>query len=469
MANRDQDHEERRRRRRASADNFRLPPQNLEAEQALIGAVLLQPAQLDEVAVIVSAEDFYREEHVTIWRHVMAAYGRGVTLDVVTLADDLAMASPEMDSAITHWTIRLGEFMGYVPSGVCAVEYASTVRGYGLKRRLIEAATEIIEDAYRNDKKIDELADNAEQRLFSVTDERVSLEVESLRKSTRTVMDRADTRTDDVGGVATGYSELDSLLDGLKPKQMMIVAARPSLGKTAFAVNLIRNAAITNRIPTLFVSLEMSKQEIAERFLSLISGVPSQRLRIGARMVDGEFEKMRAAYHEIQNTSIWVDDSPTRSALAITATARRFVSRHGVGLVVVDYLQLIEPDEARDTRQEQVAKISRRMKTMARVLNVPVVVLAQLNRKVEERDGKVPRLGDLRESGALEQDADSVLLLHRPEYYKHGDRPGEADLIVAKNRNGDTGTVKLLWSRTTGRFRSFGPDAADHGVSGPAY
>jgi replicative DNA helicase len=442
------------RRRPSPGDGFRIPPQNLEAEQALIGSVLHAPKVLDDVLPIVRLDDLYREEHQAIWRRLVAMYERGGIVDMITLADELAMDTPEMTRAVTHWTLRLGEFMEYTPSAVNALEYAHIVRGYGTKRRLIEAADAIIADAYRNDQTADEIAEAAERGIFAVTEERIGNDVVSVGDAARLATDRMDARRTGTAGLSTGLAGLDEMLDGLKPEEVTILAARPSMGKTACVVNVLEWVTMHLRVPALFVSLEMGRADIAERFLASRSGVPSRHLRDPNRMTSDEMTRLAEAYSDLRQAPLWIDDSPTRSALAITATARRYKSRHGIGLVVIDYLQLIEPEEARDTRQEQVAKISRRLKTLARILKVPVVPLCQLNRAVEDRDKRTPRLSDLRDSGALEQDADNVLLLHRPEYYKPGDRPGEADLIVAKNRNGPTGTVALRWLREVGRFEN---------------
>jgi replicative DNA helicase len=442
------------RRRPAPGEGSRLPPQNLEAEQALIGSVLHLPRMLDEVLPVVRLDDLYREEHQTIWRRIVAMYQRGGTIDFVTLADELAMDTPEMSRAVTHWTLRLGEFMEYTPGPANALEYAHIVHGYGTKRRLIEAADAIIADAYRNDQTADEIAESAERGIFAVTEDRIGNDVVHVGDAAKLATDRLDARRTGTVGLSTGLAGLDEYLDGLKPEEVTILAARPSMGKTQVAINVLEWVTMHLQVPALFISLEMGRADIAERFLSSRSGVPSRRLRDPNRMTSEEMARLGETYSDLRQAPLWIDDSPTRSALAITATARRYKSRHGVGLVVIDYLQLIEPEEARDTRQEQVAKISRRLKNLARILKVPVVSLCQLNRAVEDRDKRTPRLSDLRDSGALEQDADNVLLLHRPEYYKPGDRPGEADLIVAKNRNGPTGTVALRWLREVGRFEN---------------
>lgn len=433
---------------------FRLPPQNLEAEETLIGCVLNEPKMLDDVLTVVSIDDFYREEHQVVWRRLESMYQRGGHIDRVTLADELAMDTPEMTKATTHWTIRLSEFMERAPVSVLAVECAHIVHGYGTKRRLIEAADAIIADAYRNDRKADEMAEDAERCIFAVTEERIGNDVVHVGDAAKLANDRMDARRTGTAGLSTGIAGLDEMLDGLKPEEVTIIAARPSMGKTQLAVNVLEWVTMHLKIPALFVSLEMGRADIAERFLSSRSGVSNRRLRDPSRLTSDEMTRLGEAYSDLRQAPLWIDDSPTRSALAITATARRYRSRYGIGLVVVDYLQLIDAEEPRDTRQEQVAKISRRLKTLARVLKVPVVPLCQLNRAVEDRDKRTPRLSDLRDSGSLEQDADSVLLLHRPEYYKPGERPGEADLIVAKNRNGPTGTVALRWLREVGRFEN---------------
>ena len=277
-------------------------------------------------------------------------------------------------------------------------------------------------------------------------------------------MDRIATRSEakqPVSGVSTGFYDLDEITSGFQGSQLIILAARPSMGKTACALNVCEHAALEQKSAVLFVSLEMGKIELAERLLCSRSKVDGDKLRKGRGMGAREMTMLSRAYEEMRTAPIFIDDTPSRNMMQITANARRLKLRQNVGMIVVDYIQLIEPEsgENRDSRQEQIAKISRRLKTLARELHVPVVALSQLNRAVENREDRRPRMADLRESGAIEQDADLVLLLHRPEYYDANDSPGTAELIVAKNRNGRTDTIKLSFLKNFMRFENLAADA----------
>lgn len=270
-------------------------------------------------------------------------------------------------------------------------------------------------------------------------------------------MDRIIERSENrhpITGVATGFFDLDDITGGFQPNQLIIVAARPSMGKTAFALNVCDHAAVNLKTPVLFVSLEMGKLELAERLICSRSRVDGHKLRTGQNMGTREISQLSKSYDELRVASMFIDDTPARNMLQITANARRLKLRSKLGVIMVDYIQLIDSEESRDSRQEQIAKISRRLKTLARDLEVPVVALSQLNRAVENREDRRPRMADLRESGAIEQDADIVLLLHRPEYYDANDQPGVAEVIVAKNRNGATGNVKLTFLKNCTRFES---------------
>ena len=265
------------------------------------------------------------------------------------------------------------------------------------------------------------------------------------------IIERSESRHP-ITGVATGFFDLDDITGGFQHDQLIILAARPSMGKTAFALNICDHAAVTLKTPVLFVSLEMGKIELAERLICARSRVDGHKLRTGQNMGTREISQLSKSYDELRVASMFIDDTPARNMLQITANARRLKMRSDLGMIMVDYIQLIDSEETRDSRQEQIAKISRRLKTLARELHVPVVALSQLNRAVENREDRRPRMADLRESGAIEQDADMVLLLHRPDYYDANDQPGQAEVIIAKNRNGATGTIKLQFQKNHTRF-----------------
>ena len=332
------------------------------------------------------------------------------------------------------------------------------VKEKATNRQLIESATEIIRDGYSNQFTAQELLESAERKVFGIAEDQIRGETFQINDVLNQAMERISRRADSVHavtGVASGLIDLDEITWGFQPGQLIIVASRPSMGKTALALNICDHVAVNLKLPLLFVSLEMGYLEIAERLLCARSQVDGHKLRTGKGLAYPQMKELSRAYSELcGGGQILIDDTPARTMLQITASARRQRMRKEIGLIVVDYIQLIDSEDSRDSRQEQIAKISRRLKTLARELKVPVIALSQLNRAVENREDKRPRMADLRESGAIEQDADIVLLLHRPEYYDANDQPGIAELIVAKNRNGPTDNVKLTFLKHLTRFEN---------------
>ncbi|NND98261.1 MAG: replicative DNA helicase, partial [Pirellulaceae bacterium] len=354
---------------------------------------------------------------------------------------------------------------GSVPNAEHAVYYASIVTEKAVYRKLIESSTEILRDAYDQASEARELCAQAEQKVFAIMDGRSTQSVHSISDVLHQAMDRMDARmrgeaTD--GSVETGFTDFDTMTGGLHHGELIILAARPSMGKTALAMNIAEHAAIHDQAPVLFVSLEMSGIELADRMLCSLSRVNGHRLRNGTISSDDHTRLIDKA-NEISEAPLFVDDSPSRTVSEIAAAARRIKRREGkLGMIVIDYLQLIEPDNSRDPRQEQVAKIARRLKGMARELEVPMLCLSQLNRQAEDSKDHRPKLSHLRESGAIEQDADVVMFVHREEYYHRGeDRAqyhGQAEIIIAKQRNGPVGDVALTWEADYTRFSDRAPD-----------
>ncbi len=439
-----------------SALSDRLPPQNLEAEKGVLGSVLLDNDVLHEVVALLSVVDFYRDAHQTIYQAIRDLYDQGKGIDAVTLADELTRRD-QFDKIGGDETLR--EIVDSVPHAANAKYYAAIVRERSISRQLIDSATEIIRDGYSNQFTAQDLLESAERKVFAIAEDQIQGDTLELRDVVTRAMDRIAERADSGGhavtGVASGLIDLDDITGGFQPGQLVILAARPSMGKTALALNICEHAAIELKSPVLFVSLEMGHLEIAERLLCSRSRVNGYKLRTGMGLGNREMTQLAKAFSDLSNNGhIFIDDTPTRNMLQITASARRLRRRKEVGLIVVDYIQLVDSEESRDSRQEQIAKISRRLKTLARELPVPVIALSQLNRAVENREDRRPRMADLRESGAIEQDADIVLLLHRPDYYDANDQPGIAELIVAKNRNGRTDTVKLTFVKNLTRFEN---------------
>jgi replicative DNA helicase len=432
----------------------RLPPQNIEAEQGVIGSILLDNDVLHDVIGGLTVEDFYRDAHQTIYRAIRDLYDLGKAIDAITLADELTRRD---QFASVGGADYLGEIVNSVPHAANAKYYAQIVRQKSISRQLIESANEILREGYSNNFTAEQLLESAERRVFAIAEDQTKGDTVELRDVVTKAMDRIAARSESrhpVTGIASGYFELDDILGGFQPEQLVILAARPSMGKTAMALNLCDHAAVELKKPVLFVSLEMGQLELAERLLCARSRVDGHKLRTGQNLGTREMTLLGKGYEELRASPLFIDDTPARNMLQITANSRRLRLRSNLGMIVVDYIQLIDSEESRDSRQEQIAKISRRLKTLARELQVPVIALSQLNRAVESREDRRPRMADLRESGAIEQDADIVLLLHRPEQYDPNDQPGIADLIVAKNRNGATGTVKLAFLKNFTRFEN---------------
>jgi replicative DNA helicase len=355
----------------------------------------------------------------------------------------------------------LAELFQAVPTAANAMHYAGIVREKSDYRALIEAGTEIVHEAFEQSESADQLLNQAEQRIFSILDGRGHGEQCDLREILHAEMERIDARLRGEhiqDGIDTDFVDLDRLCGGLHNGELVILAARPSMGKTAFALNIAENVAVKGHVPVLFVSLEMSSSELGRRLLSSHAKVNGHRFRSDS-LTNEDIQKLLAASGALSSAPLVVDATPSRTVSEIAAVARRMKRRQGLGLVAIDYLQLIEPDNPKDNRQEQVARIARRLKHLARELRVPVLCLAQLNRQAEEGRGNKPRLSHLRESGAIEQDADVVMFVHREEYYADGEEErarvaGEAEIIVAKQRNGPTGEVKLTWLHKYTRFEN---------------
>lgn len=445
----------------------RLPPQNLDAERGVIGSVLLDDGCLvDVVAILPTAAMFYRDTHARIWAAMLEMFADGARIDLLTLADRLGRDGVKAIGG----DATLAAILDATPHAANAAYYAAIVRQKAIKRELIGTSEASIADCYADDDTAETVLDRAASRLFAIhatgTQSRMARACDVMPR----VLDAIDARTERrTLGLPTGFADLDAILCGMKPGAFYVVAARPAMGKSAFGMALCEYASLDAGIGSLFVSLEMASEQLIERLAVARSRADGRGVATG-RIAAAEYDRFTAAVGEINAAPLFVDDTPGMGILQITAGARRLRQRADIGLVVVDYLQLIEPDDDRANRQEQVAKVSRRMKALARELTVPVVALAQLNRQVEARDDKTPRLSDLRDSGSIEQDADVVIFLHRPEYYDPNDSPGVARVIVSKNRHGSTGVVNLAWSARSVAFASLSntPDFGDAPGMAPA-
>ncbi|MEI6658731.1 MAG: replicative DNA helicase [Planctomycetota bacterium] len=431
-------------------------PANVDAERAVLGSILLKPDVCDDIALVVRAEDFSDESHQLLYRHLLDLHDSGKRIDATIVVERL---KTQGDFERIGGAAALADVVQAVPHAAHATHYAAIVRDKALLRSLIDAGTDILRDAYDASDEPRQLLARAEEKIFSILERRSSAEAKPIQSVLEEVMVRMDARMKHehtIGGVETGFTDLDQLCGGLHNSELVILAARPSMGKTAFAMNIAEHAAINLKQPVLFVSLEMAALELADRLLCSAAQVNGHRLRNGT-ISQEDRRRLVQKSSEIGSAPLFIDDTPSRTLTEIAAVARRLKRKQGLSMIVIDYLQLIEPDNPRDPRQEQVARIARRLKGMSRELDIPVLCLAQLNRQAEVSRDNRPRLNHLRESGAIEQDADVVMFVHREEYYQTNDEDrervrGQAEIIIAKQRNGPIGDVKLLWQHDFTRF-----------------
>jgi replicative DNA helicase len=438
---------------KAAAD--RLPPQSREAERSVLGSMLRDNLVINEVVQIVRDEHFYQDAHQKIFQAMAALNDKGHPVDLIVLAEELKQRGQIEDIGGYGY---LAELWDAAPTAANAEYYARIVRDRAMVRNLIHASTEILRDAYDQTQPADELLEEAERKILDVMQKGVTGQTFTLKQSLDAAFDRIDSRQGredlSISGLPTGYADLDEITAGLQDSELIIVAARPSVGKTAFSLNLVRNVVVDERKPVFFVSLEQSRVELAERLLCCQAKVDSHRLRKGT-LSSEDIEKLMEAGGVLGGAKLFIDDTAGQGMLRIAANARRLKQRHGIKLVVIDYLQLIEPDNRRDPRQEQVAQISRRLKNLAKDLEIPVVALAQVNRASEDRQDHRPRLSDLRESGSIEADADTVMLLHRPDRYEPGQHEGVIEVIIGKQRNGPTGEITLAYLKQFMRYENY--------------
>jgi replicative DNA helicase len=436
----------------------RQPPKSVEAERAVLGSLLLLPEVCDEVALILTADDFYDDAHARIFRHILSMHENGRPVDNGLLVQALKDAG-EYD--LVGGAAYLLEMSQEVATAAHAEHFARIVRDKAVLRSLIHAGTDIIQES--SDPTVDarEMLSRAEERVFRILDSKGDTKAKDVKDVINECVARIVARRDHTqaqGTVETGFLDFDEKIGGLRNSELVILAARPSMGKTALALNIVEHSALAAGMPTLVVSLEMSSIELGDRLLSAHARIGGSKLR-GGHLNSSDQEAIVKAASEFYAAPLFIDDSPSRNMTEISATARRLKRRDNLALIVIDYLQLIEPDNPRDPRQEQVSKISRRLKGLARELDIPVLCLAQLNRQVEASRDNKPQLSHLRESGAIEQDADIVMFVHREEYYQTNEEDrarvkGEADLLVRKNRNGPVEDIKLTWLHEFTRFEN---------------
>lgn len=434
------------------ADFDRTPPQDLEAEQSVLGSMMLSKDAIVDVTEEIDGSDYYKPAHETIHNVIVDLSGRGEPVDAVTVAAELQKRG---DLQRVGGAPYLHTLIASVPTAANAGYYARIVRERSLLRRLVESGTRIVQLGYADaGGDVDQIVDQAQAEIYAVSERRAGTDYVSMSEISESILDELEDierNKDKVGGVPTGFVDLDELTQGLHPGQMIIVAARPAMGKSTLALDFCRSASLHHGIASVIFSLEMSRSEIAMRLLSAESGVFLTKMRSG-RMTSDDWRKISETTSRVSEAPLFIDDSPNMSMAEIRAKCRRLKQQHHLGLVVVDYLQLMTSTHQVESRQQEVSGFSRSLKLLAKEIDVPVVAVAQLNRGPEQRTDRRPMLADLRESGSLEQDADVVLLLHRPDYYNQDDRPGEADIIVAKHRNGETRTISVAFQGRLARF-----------------
>jgi replicative DNA helicase len=440
------------------------PPHNIDAEESVLGAILLSERPMYTLAIEegLRPEDFYRERHAVIYRAMVDLYERSEPIDTVTVSDALR-SSGMLEEAGGGETVEL--LAGPVPNIANLRQYAQIVRDSALLRRLLQTTYEIQSSVLDQHEPAREIVERAERTMLEVAHaerRRDFREISSLLHSELDKLHELSVAGEALTGTPTGFKELDRMTGGLQPGNLIVIAARPSMGKSCLVTNIAENAAISHERPVALFSLEMSEAELARRFIASQASVRGEDLSKG-RVPEASWPKIVKASSRLASAPLWIDDSGDIGMLEIRAKARRLYSksRGGLGLVIVDYLQLLRADSRSDNRAEIIGQMSRGLKMLARELDVPVVALSQLNRSVESRNPKIPMLSDLRESGAVEQDADVVVFIYRDDYYHPENsetpstRPGEADLIIAKNRNGPVGTVTLTFRPEYPRFMNY--------------
>ena len=439
----------------SSASRLRVPPQNLDAEMALLGSIMLRPEALYEIMEVIKSDSFYSEKHRIIHDTMIELFTKRSPIDLLSVSAKLSEKG---------WLDQIGgntyltEIVNVVPSSSNIGYYAELVQKKYIMRRLIEASDHISQIGYDENKELEEMMDSAEKKLFDVTNFNTSHKFVPLKDELTEAWERLERlHTDGQGmrGVPTGFADLDHKLAGFQKSDLIILAARPSMGKTALALDIVRQSAINHNTPVGIFSLEMSSQQLVDRMLAAQSNVDAWKMRTGKLSRQDDFDSIREGLDKLSKAPIYIDDQPGNNILKMRAIARRMKSEHGLGLIIVDYLQLMVPTQTKnDNVVQQVTEISRSLKNLARELDVPVLALSQLSRAVEQRGGR-PRLSDLRDSGSIEQDADVVMFIHREDKYKdEAERTNIAEILIEKHRNGETGKVDLFFNDKKATFQS---------------
>ncbi|MCH3949821.1 MAG: replicative DNA helicase [Acidaminococcus sp.] len=438
----------------------RIPPQNIEAEQSVLGAMLISRDAIDKVSEILTADDFYRNDDRILFSVIMDLHEHNKAVDIITVTEALRQQG-KLDEV--GGTSTITALSNAVPTAANVVYHAKIVEEKSLRRQLIKAGTEVVASGYEEEEDIGQTIDLAEQKILSVANKKHTGNATKIKDIVKEAMNRIEELYDSKDaftGLPTGFADFDKMTSGLQPSDLIIVAARPSMGKSSLVLNIAEHVALKGHKSVAFFSLEMSKEQLVQRLLCSQAGIDASRLRIG-QLKDEEWPKLVEAADRLSDAKIMLDDTPGMTALEMRSRARRWKNENGLDLIIVDYLQLMQGSSRRpsDNRQQEMSEISRSLKGLARELNVPVIALSQLSRSVESRTSKRPMLSDLRESGALEQDADIVAFIYREDYYNPDtENKNIAELIIAKHRNGPVGTVQLFFQKDITRFYDLTPD-----------
>lgn len=432
----------------------RIQPNSIEAEQSVIGSMLMDRDAIVEVADILTKDDFYYSQYGMLFEAMISLYNEGAPVDLLTVSNRLKeMGAPENISSMEY----VGDILAMVPTSTHARQYAQMVQDKAVLRRLIKFMEQTTETCYAGKTAVADILEQSEKDLFDIVQKRGGgEEFVPMQQIVLNVLDTIEAsakRGSKITGVPTGFIDLDEKLTGLHGSELILIAARPAMGKTAFALNIAQYAAMKADVPCAIFSLEMSKEQLATRLIAMDSMVDSQSIRTGA-LADSDWDKIMDSTYRVGATKMFIDDTPSISIAELRSKCRKLKQKENLGLIVIDYLQLMSGSKRAESRQQEISEISRSLKKLARELDVPVVALSQLNRAADSREDHKPVMSDLRESGAIEQDADVIMFIYRDDYYnKESEKPGIAEIIVAKQRNGSTGPVELVW---LGKYTKFG-------------
>ena len=431
----------------------RVLPHSIEAEQSVIGSMLMDRDAIVEVADILTKDDFYYSQYGLIFAAMVELYNEGKPVDLVTVSNKLKeMGAPENVSSMDY----IGETVAVVDYSGRAKSYAEIVQDKAILRQMIRFTEETTQECYSGRTKVTDILDRSEKAIFDISQHKSSstdfVPMKDVALQVLDTIEQNARRKSKVTGVATGFIDLDEKLSGLHGSELILIAARPAMGKTAFALNIAQHAAMKGGVPTAIFSLEMSKEQLATRLIAMDSMVDSQSIRTG-QIMDGDWDKLIDSTHRVGSTPMFIDDTPGITVSELRSKCRKLKQTQNLGLIVIDYLQLMNGSGKKESRQQEISEISRSLKKLARELDVPVIALSQLNRAADAREDHKPVMSDLRESGAIEQDADVIMFIYRDDYYnKESEKPGIAEIIIAKQRNGSTGPIELVW---LGKYTKF--------------